>query len=115
MNNSSSVDKIWFIFSLLVLSLLYGTAVGKWKWFPHSILDRAVDQARAVRVFQSDSHVGIPLLEKVHEGEGVQVPKPEKKTAGNDGHHVFLEGGRRLEGRTQIIRSRRRDFAQVAR
>jgi hypothetical protein len=47
-NSSLSFAKVWFIISFAGLAFLYGTAVGKWEWFPHSFLDRATDQARQV-------------------------------------------------------------------
>ena len=50
---SFSPPRIAFLFSVLVFSFIYGVAVGKWKVFPHSFLDKAVSQSRAF--FGNDS------------------------------------------------------------
>lgn len=66
--------KIWFVSSLIVLSFLYGAAVGKWEWFPHSVLDRAVDQARHV----VDRPKPMPdQYDKFYDREGVRAPLPD--------------------------------------
>lgn len=68
--------RVWFVFSLLVLSFVYGAAVGKWHWFPYSFLDQATDQARSV--LTSDTTDSVHLTkEKVYEREGVSQIDPE--------------------------------------
>ena len=69
----SSLVKVWFVLSLAVLSFLYGTAVGKYEWFPHAYLKRAADQAQHVL---SPSASG--QYDKFYEREGVRAPLPGK-------------------------------------
>lgn len=44
-----SFQKVWFVFSLMALSFVYGVGVGNWEWFPHSFIERAMDQAVALK------------------------------------------------------------------
>lgn len=75
--NFSSLEKVWFVLSLAVLSFLYGTAVGKWEWFPHSFLDRAVKQVRTLT-----SGPTIFTGPRVYDRKGARVVAPEKMQAG---------------------------------
>jgi hypothetical protein len=75
MKSSLSFAKVWFIVSFAGLAFLYGTAVGKWEWFPHSFLNRAIAQARSIGGIQK-SH------EKVFDRHGARTAKQEKVQPG---------------------------------
>lgn len=75
-----SFEKIWFVLSLSALTFLYGTAVGKWEWFPHSYLNRAVDQARAV--FGSSNEATIFIGPRVYDRVGVRAVRSGKMQPG---------------------------------
>lgn len=84
MSFSVSFAKIWFIISFTVLAFLYGTAVGKWEWFPHSFLNRAVDQARStisVSYFQQQGPTTFTSSPK-YDRKGVRIPRPEEVQPG---------------------------------
>lgn len=83
MNSSFSFAKVWFAFSLAALVFVYGVGVGKWEWFPHSFLDRAMDQARSARSLVSQDQgpttfIGTPKYER----RGVRIPKPGEMQPG---------------------------------
>lgn len=63
----ASFEKIGFVVSLVVLSLLYGYGARVFGWFPSSILERARTQAR--NVFSSPDFVA----PRVYDGSGVRT------------------------------------------
>jgi len=76
-----SFAKAWFVLSFVALSFLYGSAVGKWEWFPHSYLDRAMTQARVV--FQQA--LGPPTTFTAtarYNRHGASTPHPERVQPG---------------------------------
>jgi len=79
MKSSFSLAKVWFVVSLAGLAFLYGTAVGKWEWFPHSFLNRAVDQARTTL---QDRGGEAPTTAQVYDRQGVFVEEPENVQEG---------------------------------
>jgi len=82
MKSSLSFAKIWFIVSFAVFAFLYGTAVGKWEWFPHSFLDRAADQARSVFAPHGDGGNGGLLSSKVYDSGMVRQVDSENMAPG---------------------------------
>lgn len=80
MKSSLSFSKVWFVLSLAVLSFLYGVGVGKWEWFPHSLLDRAANQARSVA--QSFRQAPGILTDKVYTQEGVHIKMQKEMQPG---------------------------------
>lgn len=64
----------------MVFSFLYGTAVGKWEWFPHAFLARAHNQAEAIA--QSFTQAPGILTDKVYTGEGVHIKSQEEMQPG---------------------------------
>jgi len=81
MKTSFSLARVWFALSLMVLMFVYGVGVGKWEWFPHSFLDRAMDQARSARSLDSQgptTFTGTPRYDR----QGAQIPRPEKMQPG---------------------------------
>lgn len=83
MNSSLSFAKVWFIVSFAGLAFLYGTAVGKWEWFPHSFLDRAMDQARSTSflTFQDQGPTTFTGGRR-YDRKGVQIPRPGEVQSG---------------------------------
>lgn len=75
MAKSISLEKVWFVISLVVLSFLYGAGVGQYEWFPYSTLKRAADQARSLRGVVGGSDVFAEP--QVYERKGVRVEEPE--------------------------------------
>lgn len=75
-----SISKVGFYVSVCVIIFIYGTAVGKWGWFPASFLDRAVSQARTMNV----SWFGKPLYlrPQVYDRKGTRAPLPEEVYSG---------------------------------
>ena len=84
MQTSPSLSKVWFVVSIALLTFLYGTAVGKWEWFPHSFLNQAMDQARVLQgqVMERDSTDGIIMYDRVYGRVGTRVLEPEKMKPG---------------------------------
>lgn len=69
--------KFLFILSFGVLSFMYGTLVGKWEYFPHSFLSRAMDQARKVL-----GQKNIDTHDQVFDRKGVRTYSPKKMKSG---------------------------------
>jgi len=83
MKSSLSFAKVWFIVSFAVLAFLYGTAVGKWQWFPHSLMDRAMGQARSVYTSWSPFTVASTGTEdRVYEKGGTRLVRPDEVEPG---------------------------------
>jgi hypothetical protein len=77
MNPFLSFAKVWFVLSFVAFSFLYGTGVGKWKWFPHSFLNRAMDQAR--QVWDAEN---IASHSQVFDRHGTRVYRPKRVQSG---------------------------------
>lgn len=73
--------RVWFISSLVVLSFVYGTAVGKWELFPYSFLDRATDQAREVLNRGDENSIGAHH-DRVFDRQGTRTHEPEQVASG---------------------------------
>jgi hypothetical protein len=74
---SPSGEKIGFVLSLVVLSMLYGAAVGRWQWFPYSVLEQAVETAKTVAKPLD------PLLQtRDYDRSGVRAARPEQMQPG---------------------------------
>ena len=74
---SPSGAKMGFVLSLVVLSVLYGTAVGRWQWFPYSVLEQAVETAKTVAKPLD------PLLQtRDYDRSGVRAARPEQMQPG---------------------------------
>jgi hypothetical protein len=110
MKSSLSFAKVWFIVSFAGLAFLYGTAVGKWEWFPHSFLNRAVDQARVFTNTGADNL----LTPRVYDREGVRVERPGKVQPGMtllvsswkwDGSGDLAPGAKLINQEGQVIHS----------
>lgn len=71
-----SIEKVGFVVSLVVLSLLYGYGAQVFGWFPNSILDRAMIQAQQVL---SPPHFVAP---RVYDRSGVRVLHPNRVEPG---------------------------------
>lgn len=84
---SLSVEKYFFILSLIVFSLLYGVGVGKLGWFPYSFLDRAADQARLLI-----EAAGEP---KVYDRYGIRTVRPNQMKSGGV---ILITSSWRAEG-----------------
>jgi len=82
MKSSLSFAKVWFVVSFAGLVFLYGTAVGKWEWFPYSFLNRAVNQARALAGTQftpGDPHFVHP---RPYDRVGTRTVRPNDMQSG---------------------------------
>jgi hypothetical protein len=76
MSSSFSIEKILFVFSLVVFSFLYGAGVGALEWFPHSFLDRALAQARVLM------DRGLDAEPKVFDRQGAKTYRPGEMESG---------------------------------
>ena len=74
------LDKALFALSVLALAFFYGTAVGKWEWFPHSFIDKAVDQARHVLSQESSGPTWSGA--RRYDWAGVQTAEPDQVQSG---------------------------------
>ena len=120
MKSSLSFAKVWFVISFGVLAFLYGTAVGKWEWFPHSFLDRATDQARSV----FNSYIGGGdgdgdgklTTRRVYDRSGVQIERPGRMQPGmtllvsswnwdGDGSEELSPGAKLIDREGQTVHS----------
>ena len=82
-SNSVSFAKIWFVLSLSILTFGYGVAVGKWGWFPHSFLDRAMDQARSAYTSWSPfAFDPTGTHDRVYEKGGTRLVRPDQVEPG---------------------------------
>lgn len=72
----SSIEKVGFVVSLVVLSLLYGYGARVFGWFPNNVLDRAMTQAE---------HILSPpdfVAPRVYDRSGVRVSDPDRVEPG---------------------------------
>lgn len=77
MPSSLSAEKVGFVFSLFVLAVLYGTAVGRWHWPPFSVLEGAVAEAKMILDPQA------PLLNsRDYERHGTRLEQPDRMQPG---------------------------------
>ncbi len=80
---SFSFARAWFVASFAVLAFLYGTAVGEWEWFPHSVLDQAVGQGRALyNSYTSDPASDLVIGKPAYEWSGARAVRSEKISPG---------------------------------
>ena len=78
--STSSLAKIWFVLSLMVLSFGYGFAAHAWDWFPKSYVERAWRQALVVYgLDETTRQLAIP---RVYDRAGVRQVQPEKTQPG---------------------------------
>lgn len=83
MRSSLSVEKVWFVLSLAVFSFLYGTAVGKWEWFPHSFLVQATEQGRSLYHSWSSAPYRARFMgPRAYERAGARTPVPKRVQPG---------------------------------
>lgn len=83
MKSSLSFAKVWFVVSLAGLAFLYGIAVGKWEWFPHSFLNRAMDQARSASLLISQDQGPTTFTgPRRYDWKGTRIPRPEETQPG---------------------------------
>lgn len=83
MKSSLSVENVWFLLSLAVLAFLYGTAVGKWKWVPYSVLARATEQAQSLyHSWSSAPYRACFMGPRAYDRVGIRTPIPERVQPG---------------------------------
>jgi hypothetical protein len=80
MSKCYQIEKVGFAVSILVFAIAYGVAIGKWKYFPYSFLDKAYTQAREVKVALSSRPDD--LVPRVYSRQGIRTPRPEKMQEG---------------------------------
>ncbi len=89
MKFSVSIEKVGFVLSLMLLSVLYGTAVGRWHWPPFSLLEGAVAEAKMILDPQG------PLLNsRDYDRHGARLEAPDQVGPGL----TFLASSWRGEG-----------------
>jgi hypothetical protein len=105
MQFTASFSKVWFILSVVVLSFLYGGAVGKWEWFPYSYISQATNQARSIyRSFRTNP----PNYtnSRIYDRSGVRLVNPERIQPGMNlvlGTWEWEEGSGKLEPGAKLI------------
>ena len=77
MRSSLSAAKVAFVLSLMVLSLLYGVAVGRWHWAPFSVIEGAVAEAKMVI-----DPLGPLLNSREYDRSGVRTEHRERVASG---------------------------------
>lgn len=84
MKSSLSFAKVWFIVSFAGLAFLYGTAVGKWEWFPYSYVNQAADQARSVyrSIRVTTDNPSRYTMKRIYDRSGVRIVQPDKVQPG---------------------------------
>lgn len=77
MRSSLSVAKVAFVVSLMVLSMLYGVAVGRWHWAPFPFIEGAVAEVKML-IDPED-----PLLNsRDYERQGTRLEQPDHMEPG---------------------------------
>ncbi|PSQ60747.1 MAG: hypothetical protein BRD27_04025 [Bacteroidetes bacterium QH_10_64_19] len=77
MRSSLSIEKAAFVVSLMVLSMLYGVAVGRWHWTPFPFIEGAVEEVKMLVDPQG------PLLNsRDHERQGVRLEQADRMAPG---------------------------------
>ncbi|WP_118828439.1 arylsulfotransferase family protein [Salinibacter ruber] len=121
MRTSFSFSRVWFTLSLVVLAFLYGTGVGKWGWFPHSFLDRAMNQARTVlpqTILPIDKPKPHFLHPRTYSREGVQTLKIDRMETGltliSSSWKEYGGGLRLINSRGEVLHQWRVNPAEIS-
>jgi len=96
--SSRSFEKVGFVLSLMVLSMLYGTAVGQWHWAPFSLLESAVEEAKMIV-----DPLGPLLNSRDYDRHGVRLEKPNRMQPGLTFLGSSWEGPNGLEPGLRLV------------